>query len=98
MLLAAAGVGLLSGHTTVLLALALAALLAFEIRNLLRFERWLRRKDVESPPDITGLWGVVVAITSRLHRRKLFHEQRVTAHCCANFAVWRQPSRKASCC
>jgi two-component system phosphate regulon sensor histidine kinase PhoR len=78
-LLVAAGVGSLAGHAELLLALALAALLAFEVRNLLRFERWLRRKDIESPPDITGLWGEVVATTSRLHRRKLFHEQRVTA-------------------
>ena len=28
---------------------------------------------------MTGLWGEVVATTSRIHRRKLFHEQRVTA-------------------
>ncbi len=79
LLLLAAVVGSLSGHAAALLALALLALLAFEIRNLLRFERWLRRKDVDSPPDITGLWGEVVATTSRLHRRKLFHEQRVTS-------------------
>ncbi|MCJ7453004.1 MAG: phosphate regulon sensor histidine kinase PhoR [Steroidobacteraceae bacterium] len=78
-LLVAAGIGLLAGRVAVSLTLALAVLLAFEVRNLLRFERWLRHKDAESPPDITGLWGEVVASTSRLHRRKLFHEQRVTA-------------------
>jgi two-component system phosphate regulon sensor histidine kinase PhoR len=78
-LLVAMGVGLVFGRAVEFLALALLAVLAFEIRNLLRFERWLRYKDVESPPDITGLWGEVVASASRLHRRKLFHEQRVTA-------------------
>lgn len=78
-MLSAVGIGLLAGRVAEFLALALAVLLAFEVRNLLRFERWLRRKDTESPPDITGLWGEVVATTSRLHRRKLYHEQRVTA-------------------
>jgi two-component system phosphate regulon sensor histidine kinase PhoR len=78
-LLVATGVGLLAGHVAEFLVLALALVLAFEIRNLLRFERWLRRRAVEPPPDISGLWGEVVATTSRLHRRKLFHKQRVTA-------------------
>jgi two-component system phosphate regulon sensor histidine kinase PhoR len=78
-LMVATGLGLLFGRVAEFLATTLAFLLAFEIRNLLRFERWLRHKDVESPPDITGLWGDVVAATSRLHRRKLFHEHRVTA-------------------
>jgi two-component system phosphate regulon sensor histidine kinase PhoR len=78
-LLIAAGIGLLAGRVEIFVSLALAALLAFEVRNLVRFERWLRKKDAESPPDMTGLWGEVVAATSRLHRRKLFHEQRVTA-------------------
>jgi two-component system, OmpR family, phosphate regulon sensor histidine kinase PhoR len=78
-LLVAAGAGLAFGRVAELLAFTLAAVLAFEIRNLMRFEHWLRHKDAESPPDITGLWGEVVASASRLHRRKLYHEQRVTA-------------------
>ncbi len=75
--LAAAGIGLLLGHPAAAVATLLAVILAVQSRNLVRFDRWLRHKDVESPPDFVGLWGEVVAATSRIHRRKLFHEQRV---------------------
>jgi len=78
-LLVAAGAGFAFGRAWEFVALTLVVLLALQLRNLLRFDRWLRRRDVESPPDVTGLWGEVVATTSRVHRRKLFHEQRVTA-------------------
>jgi len=77
--LAAAGLGFLLGRAWEFVAVALAVLLGLQLRHLLRFDRWLRRRDAESPPDVTGLWGEVVATTSRIHRRKLFHEQRVTA-------------------
>jgi two-component system phosphate regulon sensor histidine kinase PhoR len=77
--LAAAGVGLLFGRAWEFVALAFGLLFALQLRNLLRFDGWLRHRDVASPPDMTGLWGEVVATTSRIHRRKLFHEQRVTA-------------------
>ena len=30
-----------------------------QVRNLLRFERWLRHRTVEPPPDMHGLWGEV---------------------------------------
>ena len=58
---------------------ALALLVVLHEVNLARVERWLRNKDTEPPPDLTGLWGELVASASRLHRRKLFHEQRVGA-------------------
>ena len=77
--LAAAGLGFLLGRAWECVAVALAVLLGLQLRHLLRFDRWLRRRDAESPPDVTGLWGEVVATTSRIHRRKLFHEQRVAA-------------------
>jgi two-component system phosphate regulon sensor histidine kinase PhoR len=79
LLLAAAGAGFAFGRTWEFVAIALAVLLAYQVRNLLRLDQWLRRRDVDSPPDVTGLWGEVVATTSRIHRRKLFHEQRVAA-------------------
>jgi two-component system, OmpR family, phosphate regulon sensor histidine kinase PhoR len=59
------------------LAVTLAAALAYEVRNLLRFERWLRRRTTEAPPNMEGLWGEVLAITSRIYRRKVFHKRRV---------------------
>jgi two-component system phosphate regulon sensor histidine kinase PhoR len=75
--LVAAALGFLFGHTALFVAIALALLLALQVRNLLRFEHWLRHRTVESPPDMNGVWGQVVAITSRIYRRKVFHKRRV---------------------
>ena len=75
--LVAAALGFLFGHTALFVAIALAILLALQVRNLLRFEHWLRHRTVESPPDMNGVWGQVVAITSRIYRRKVFHKRRV---------------------
>jgi two-component system phosphate regulon sensor histidine kinase PhoR len=75
--LVAAALGFLFGHTALFVAIALAILLALQVRNLLRFEHWLRHRTVESPPDMSGLWGHVVATTSRIYRRKVFHKRRV---------------------
>jgi two-component system phosphate regulon sensor histidine kinase PhoR len=76
-LLAAALLGWVLGHPLLFLAVALAVVLAYEVRNLLRFEGWLRRRTTEAPPNMSGLWGEVLAITSRLYRRKVFHKRRV---------------------
>lgn len=80
-LLVAAAVGSLMGKTAIVvaLALALAGLLLMQVRSLLRFEHWLRNRTAERPPDMRGPWGEVVAITSRLYRRKVFHKRRVLA-------------------
>ncbi len=75
--LVAAALGFLFGHTALFVAIALAILLALQVRNLFRFEHWLRHRTVESPPDMNGVWGQVVAITSRIYRRKVFHKRRV---------------------
>ena len=76
---AATLVGAQFGHPALGAAVALALLVALHVVNLARVVRWLRNKDTEPPPDLTGLWGELVASASRLHRRKLFHEQRVGA-------------------
>ena len=76
-LFVAAVVGWAFGRPLLFVAVTLAALLAYEVRNLLRFEHWLRRRTAESPPNMAGLWGEVVAITSRIYRRKVFHKRRV---------------------
>ena len=73
----ALALGFLLGRPLLAVALALAGLLAWEVRNLLRFEHWLRNRTVERPPDMRGLWGEVVAIASRIYRRKVFHKRRV---------------------
>jgi two-component system phosphate regulon sensor histidine kinase PhoR len=76
-LLVAALLGWAFDRALLFVAVALAAVLAYEVRNLLRFERWLRRRTTEAPPNMSGLWGEVLAITSRLYRRKVFHKRRV---------------------
>jgi two-component system phosphate regulon sensor histidine kinase PhoR len=76
-LLVAALVGWAFDRALTFVALALAGWLAYEVRNLLRFERWLRRRTVEPPPDMAGLWGEAIATTSRIYRRKVFHKKRV---------------------
>jgi two-component system phosphate regulon sensor histidine kinase PhoR len=73
----AAAIGAAFDHAALATALALAVVLALQVRNLVRFEHWLKHRAVESPPDLTGLWGEVVAITSRIYRRKVFHKRRV---------------------
>ncbi len=75
----AALAGLAFGRVAAFVAVALAVMLALHVRNLVRFDRWLRRRSLERPPDMTGLWGEVIAVTSRIYRRKVFHKRRVLA-------------------
>jgi two-component system, OmpR family, phosphate regulon sensor histidine kinase PhoR len=78
-LLAALLVGLATSRIALAFAVVLAIYSAVQIWNLLRLEHWLRRRRIETPPDISGLWGEVVTIVSRIYRRKQFHRARVTA-------------------
>jgi len=71
-------VGLAIGHVAFALAVVLGIYLAVQIWNLLRLEHWLRHRRVEQPPDISGPWGDVVAIISRIYRRKQYHKAHVT--------------------
>jgi two-component system, OmpR family, phosphate regulon sensor histidine kinase PhoR len=77
-LVAALLVGLIIGRVWLVLALVTGVALAHQLWNLLRVEHWLRRRSVEAPPDISGAWGELVAIISRLHRRKQHHKAQVT--------------------
>lgn len=78
-LLAALAVGALFDHAWLFAAIVLAAMLAFHVRNLIRFEHWLRYRSEEPPPNMDGLWGEVLAITHRIYRRKVFHKRHVTS-------------------
>jgi two-component system phosphate regulon sensor histidine kinase PhoR len=69
--------GLPFGRPTGGLATALALYGLSQIFQLLRFERWLRLRSVEEPPDTTGPWAEVIALATRLYRRKQFHKRRV---------------------
>lgn len=76
-LLVAAAVGAAFDRSLLFVAVVLGTLLSYEVRNLLRFEHWLRRRSSEPPPNMAGLWGEVVATANRLYRRKVFHKRRV---------------------
>jgi len=78
-LTAALAAGALFDRALLFVAVALAVMLGWHVRNLVRFEHWLRRRTVEQPPDLSGLWGEVLAITHRVYRRKVFHKRRVTS-------------------
>jgi two-component system phosphate regulon sensor histidine kinase PhoR len=71
-------VGLVTHRIAVALAIAFGFCLAIQVWNLLRLERWVRRRRIDTPPDISGLWGEVIAIVSRIYRRKQFHKAQVT--------------------
>jgi two-component system, OmpR family, phosphate regulon sensor histidine kinase PhoR len=78
-LLAALILGFATGRIALALAIAAGIYLAVQVWNLVRLEHWLRRRRIETPPDFSALWGEVVAIVSRIYRRKQFHRARVTA-------------------
>ncbi|PZN26192.1 MAG: hypothetical protein DIU71_18840, partial [Proteobacteria bacterium] len=75
-LLLALAVGAAVGRVALVMALALGAYLAVQIWNLLRVDRWLRNRRTEAPPDMSGPWGELVALVSRIYRRKVYHRSR----------------------
>jgi two-component system, OmpR family, phosphate regulon sensor histidine kinase PhoR len=70
-------VGLATGHLAAAFVAALAIYLFFYFYRLIKFLAWLRNRRAKDPPDYEGVWGDVVAIVSRLDRRKQFHKRRV---------------------
>ncbi len=58
-------------------AIVFTAYALWQTWNLVRLEHWLRFRSIEAPPDIGGTWGEVVAIVSRIYRRKQYHRARV---------------------
>lgn len=78
-LLAALVLGFATGYVALAFAITFGVYAAIQVWNLVRLERWLRRRRIETPPDFSALWGEVVAIVSRIYRRKQFHRARVTA-------------------
>jgi two-component system phosphate regulon sensor histidine kinase PhoR len=72
-----AGIGLLLGSVAAGVALVVVAYLGLQLFRLHQLDRWLRNRSRLDPPDASGLWGDVVALVVRLHRRKKFHKQRL---------------------
>jgi two-component system phosphate regulon sensor histidine kinase PhoR len=70
-------IGALADAVAVALAVGLGAYAFWQTFNLLRLEHWLRWPRDLAPPDIDGPWGEVVAIISRIYRRKQYHKAQV---------------------
>lgn len=62
--------GWLSGHVLAALFLLALGLLAWDLYNLRRMERWLRRGHKLEPPNASGLWGHVFNGLYRIQRRQ----------------------------
>ena len=69
--------GLMIGPVWLWIVLAVSLYLAWQLLNLHRLDRWLRLRSRMDPPNLGGIWGDIVAQVVRLHRRKLFHKQRL---------------------
>ena len=77
LMLAAALVGLLTGHVGIAVALALAAVLLRQMYMLQRVLLWLRSDRADRVPDAGGAWGDVIGLIARLFRRKQYHKRRM---------------------
>ena len=60
-LLAALACGWIINRPGSCASLYLAAIVAWQARNLIRFEHWLRLRSILKPPNMDGLWGDTVA-------------------------------------
>lgn len=76
-LLAATVLGWLTGYLALTVVAVLAGYLAVNFTRLYRLERWLRHRRTEEPPDLRGVWGDVVALITRIYRRKQYHKRRI---------------------
>ncbi len=68
--------GALLGRPWLGMALALAGYLLWHLVMLYRVEWWLQHRSVADPPETRGVWGTVISLIARLHRRKRFHKLR----------------------
>ncbi len=69
--------GLIFGRPQLWVIAVLGSYLALQLARLYRLERWLRHRSREEPPDFGGVWGDVVALVTRIYRRKQFHKRRI---------------------
>lgn len=69
--------GAIFGYMPAWFVVILGGDLVLQLVRLYRLERWLRHRSVEDPPDFRGVWGDVVALVTRIYRRKQFHKKRI---------------------
>jgi len=77
LMMAAALLGLLLGHVGIAVAVALAAVLMWQLYMLQRVLRWLRSDRADQVPDAGGAWGDLIGLIARLFRRKQYHKRRM---------------------
>jgi two-component system phosphate regulon sensor histidine kinase PhoR len=77
LMIAAALLGLLIGHVGIAVAVALAAVLMWQLYMLQRVLRWLRSDRADKVPDAGGAWGDLIGLIARLFRRKQYHKRRM---------------------
>jgi len=70
-------IGLAFGRAALAVAIVLAVVLAIQVRNFIRVERWVRPRHLGEAPDINGVWGELVASIDRIQRRRQYHKARV---------------------
>lgn len=71
--------GAIFGHRWLWFVLILGSDLVLQLVRLYRLERWLRYRSIQDPPDFGGVWGDVVALVTRIYRRKQFHKKRIVS-------------------
>jgi two-component system phosphate regulon sensor histidine kinase PhoR len=69
--------GLLIGHVGIAVAVALAAVLMWQLYMLQRVLLWLRSDRADKVPDAGGAWGDLIGLIARLFRRKQYHKRRM---------------------
>ena len=76
-LVAGTMVGLMIGPLWLWMLVTACVYLAWQMSNLYRLDRWLRRRSQLEPPAIGGIWGDIISQVVRLHRRKRYHKQQL---------------------
>lgn len=69
--------GLIFGRLDLWLVAVLGGYLLIQLSSLYQLHRWLRHRKEEDPPDLSGVWGDVVALVGRAYKRKNFHKRRI---------------------
>jgi two-component system phosphate regulon sensor histidine kinase PhoR len=77
----ALAIGVILGHPGAAFVVALAICLSVMLWRMLRFDRWLRRRRSEAPPDYDGVWGDIIAIVVKNST------SNASSNCCANYAA-----------
>jgi two-component system phosphate regulon sensor histidine kinase PhoR len=74
----AVALGWMIGYLAPTVLVVLAGYLVLTFTRLYRLERWLRYRRTEEPPDFAGIWGDIVALVTRIYRRKQYHKRRIS--------------------